>query len=152
MRKTTWGLLWLVLAVGVQPIRAQVVVAPQGAIDPGVQKFLDKWVTAWNAHDSDAILRLHAEDCVTVNRFGTLFPDKQATAKQMEFLQKKLFKDAQFPPPADTASAQPHSGHRRVAGVLAESILDAAASAAGKRHDRDLPAQARRFRLAGRTG
>jgi ketosteroid isomerase-like protein len=31
-------------------------------VDTGVQTFLADWVTAWNAHDANAVMRLHAED------------------------------------------------------------------------------------------
>ena len=68
------------------------------SVDGDVQEFLTAWDAAWNAHPADGILRLHAEDCVTVNRFGTLFVGKQAAAGQMERLQKEIFKDAHFPP------------------------------------------------------
>jgi len=67
--------------------------------DPaGVQPFLTAWVAAWNAHDADAILKLHADDCTTVNRTGTVFLDKAALKPQMEMLQNIHFKDVQWPP------------------------------------------------------
>jgi uncharacterized protein (TIGR02246 family) len=67
---------------------------------PGIPEFLQAWVTAWNAHDVDGILRLHAEDCVTVNRFGTFLVGKEATRRQIEMLHTdpNLFKNTHFPP------------------------------------------------------
>lgn len=63
----------------------------------GVKAFLTAWVKAWNAHDAEAILQLHAEDCATVNRVGLFFASREALRPQMEFLQSKVFKAAQFP-------------------------------------------------------
>ena len=67
---------------------------------PGIREFLKAWDTAWNAHNVEAIVRLHADDCVTVNRFGTLLVGKAATRKQMQMLHgdPEVFKNAHFPP------------------------------------------------------
>jgi len=46
------------------------------SVDGDVQEFLTAWDIAGNAYAVHGILRLHAVDCVTVNRFGTLFVDK----------------------------------------------------------------------------
>jgi uncharacterized protein (TIGR02246 family) len=78
---------------------AQQTATPTPVADPaGVQSFLTAWVAAWNAHDADAILRLHADDCTTVNRTGTVFLDKAELKPQMERLQNVHFKDVQWPP------------------------------------------------------
>ncbi|AEU37159.1 Cif family virulence factor [Granulicella mallensis] len=76
-----------------------VTLPPMGqSVDADVQEFLTAWDAAGNAHAADGILRLHAEDCVAVNRFGTSLVGKQATAGQMERLPKEIFKDAHLPP------------------------------------------------------
>jgi len=78
---------------------AQQMATPTQVADPaGVQSFLTAWVAAWNAHDADAILRLHADDCTSVNRIGSVFLDKAALKPQMEMLQGVHFKDVQWPP------------------------------------------------------
>ena len=63
------------------------------------EEFLVQWGAAWNAHDVDAIMRMHAEDCVTVNRFGTLARNKAATYVQMTHLHATVFKGMSFPTP-----------------------------------------------------
>jgi uncharacterized protein (TIGR02246 family) len=77
---------------------AQQTAAPAPVLAPGVQAWLSAWVDGWNAHDADAIMRSHAEDCVTVNQFGRLFIGKKATSIAMENLQKGFYKDAHTPP------------------------------------------------------
>jgi uncharacterized protein (TIGR02246 family) len=77
---------------------AQQMTTPAPVADPaGVQSFLTAWVAAWNAHDAKAILRLHAGDCTTVNRTGTVYLDKAALKPQMEMLQNVHFKGVQWP-------------------------------------------------------
>jgi uncharacterized protein (TIGR02246 family) len=72
---------------------------PTSVADPaGIQSFLTAWVAAWNAHDADAILRLHADDCATVNRVGRVLLDKAALKPHMEMLQNVHFKGVQWPP------------------------------------------------------
>jgi uncharacterized protein (TIGR02246 family) len=78
-------------------VSQQGVVAPPN-IEPSIQAWLTAWVAGWNAHDADAIMRLHAEDCVTVNQVGRLFIGKKATSIAMENLQKGIYKDAHLPP------------------------------------------------------
>lgn len=65
--------------------------------DAGIQKFLDAWATARNAHEVAGIMRLHADDCVAVNRFGKLLVGKEATRQQMEHLHREVFNNSQFP-------------------------------------------------------
>lgn len=99
MRLRTTSLTSLLLAMGCWGGWAQQAATPAPAGDPaGVQSFLTAWVAAWNAHDANAILRLHADDCTTVNRTGTVFLDKAELKPQMERLQNIHFKDVQWPP------------------------------------------------------
>jgi len=71
---------------------------PATADVAGVQSFFAAFDVAWKAHDPDAILRLHAADCTTVNRVARLFLDRNSLIIQMNTLQKVYFKDAQFLP------------------------------------------------------
>jgi uncharacterized protein (TIGR02246 family) len=88
----------LLFAIGSPLAIAQRTAAPAPVLDPGVQAWLTAWVAGWNTHDADAIMRLHAEDCVTVNQVGRLFIGKKATSIAMENLQKGLYKDAHSSP------------------------------------------------------
>jgi uncharacterized protein (TIGR02246 family) len=99
MRFRTLSFASFLLLGACWPGLAQQVATPAPPADPaGVQSFLTAWVAAWNAHDADAILKLHADDCATVNRTGTVFLDKAALKPQMEMLQNVHFKDVQWPP------------------------------------------------------
>jgi uncharacterized protein (TIGR02246 family) len=71
---------------------------PSEADDAGVQAFLTDWITAWNAHDADAIMRLHSDDCTTVNRVGLLFLDKNSLTPFMKLLQLHRASDAPVAP------------------------------------------------------
>jgi uncharacterized protein (TIGR02246 family) len=64
-----------------------------------VQRFLDKWDSAWADHDPQAIAALHAEDAVTVNRFGTIIFGRAGTETAMTILHKNggIFSQASFP-------------------------------------------------------
>jgi uncharacterized protein (TIGR02246 family) len=98
MNLRTLGFAVLLFAIGSPLAIAQQTVAPAPILDPGVQAWLTAWVVGWNAHDAAAIMRLHAEDCVTVNQVGRLFIGKKATSIQMDTLQKGFYKDAHSPP------------------------------------------------------
>lgn len=148
MKITTACLYCILLLAASQVSPAQGASTPQ-ATEVAIQAYLAAWDKAWNAHDIDGILRLHAEDCVTVNRFGTLFVGKQATAKHMERLQKQIFKDAHFPPIAPVESAFTYARPREHTSVMAKPILDAAASPANKRYDRIFSFATKRVRLVG---
>lgn len=63
------------------------------------QQFLDLWGKAWDSHDVDAIMRLHADDCVTVNRFGVVTRGKDPIRRAMTWLHNGPFKTARFAPP-----------------------------------------------------
>jgi ketosteroid isomerase-like protein len=63
------------------------------------QQFLDLWGKAWDNHDVDAIMRLHAEDCVTVNRFGVVTRGKDPTRRAVTWLHSGPFKNAHFGAP-----------------------------------------------------
>jgi hypothetical protein len=52
----------------------------------GAEEFLNAWMTAWNKRDSHALAALHTVDCVTVNRFGTLIPDRKSAEEALVFL------------------------------------------------------------------
>ncbi len=77
---------------------------PSLALSPGVrhgaEEFLKDWVNAWNRRDAHALAALHTEDCVTVNRYGTLIPDRKEAEIALGFLlgPKGPFGDTVFPP------------------------------------------------------
>ena len=97
LRSLLSGALVLLVILSLSPTTAPAQATPD--VDAGVQTFLQGWVAAWNAHDADAIMRLHAEDCATVNSLGLFFRDRKATAPDMQQAQR-LFKakDAHFLP------------------------------------------------------
>jgi len=66
----------------------------------GVQKFLSQWDQAWANHDAHALSLLVTEGIVTVNRFGTLIPGREALQKALAFLHGESgpFGHAKFPP------------------------------------------------------
>lgn len=63
------------------------------------QQFLDLWGKAWDAHDVDAIMRLHADDCVTVNRFGVVANGKDEIRRGVTWLHNGPFHTAHFSAP-----------------------------------------------------
>jgi uncharacterized protein (TIGR02246 family) len=88
----------LLFAIGGPLAFAQQTAVPALIVDPGVQAFLTAFVTALNAHDPEAFLRLQAEDCATVNRVGRFFRDRASLTPFIGKLIKQGFKDTQFPP------------------------------------------------------
>jgi uncharacterized protein (TIGR02246 family) len=98
MNLRAWGLVCLLAASTLQFANAQNATKGATIVDSSVQSYLTAFITAWNAHDVDAILSLHAEDCVTVNRIGRLFVSRESLRPHMEMLHKELFKDVSFPP------------------------------------------------------
>lgn len=74
------------------------VAEPSKVDDPGVQAFLIAWITAWNAPDADAMMRLHSDDCTTINRVGMLFLDKNSLTPFMKLLQSHRASDAPVAP------------------------------------------------------
>ncbi len=60
------------------------------------QQFLELWGKAWDAHDVDAIMKLHAEDCVAVNRFGVVANGKDEIRRTVAWLQNGPFHTAHF--------------------------------------------------------
>jgi uncharacterized protein (TIGR02246 family) len=99
MRLRTMGFAGLLLLGACGNGWAQQTATPTAVADPaGVQSFLTAWVAAWNDHDADAILRLHADDCTSVSRAGAVYLDKAALKPHMEMLQNVHFKDVQWPP------------------------------------------------------
>lgn len=63
------------------------------------QQFLELWGKAWEAHDVDAIMKLHADDCVSVNRFGVVASGKDEIRRTVAWLQNGPFRTAHFPAP-----------------------------------------------------
>ncbi len=55
-------------------------------VKEAVQDFLHQWVTAWNARDAHALADLHTADCVTINRYGTVIPDRNSAEAALSFL------------------------------------------------------------------
>jgi uncharacterized protein (TIGR02246 family) len=63
------------------------------------QQFLELWGKAWDAHDVDAIVRLHADDCVSVNRFGVAANGKDEIRRNVTWLNNGPFHTAHFGSP-----------------------------------------------------
>jgi uncharacterized protein (TIGR02246 family) len=60
-------------------------VPPQADVD-GARKFVSAWDTAWANHDAQALGSLHAENAITVNRFGTVVEGRAAIQQALAFL------------------------------------------------------------------
>ena len=63
------------------------------------QQFLELWGKAWDTHDVDAIMRLHADDCETVNRFGVAASGKDEVRRNVAWLHNGPFHSAHFASP-----------------------------------------------------
>lgn len=65
-----------------------------------VKLFLRKWDDAWAKHDAAAIVALHTDDAVTVNRFGTVVRRKSDLVNALGFLHgpQGPFHNSIFPP------------------------------------------------------
>ena len=63
------------------------------------QQFLELWGKAWDTHDVDAIMKLHADDCVTVNRFGVVASGKDDIRRGVTWLHNGPFHTAHFAAP-----------------------------------------------------
>jgi len=63
------------------------------------QQFLELWGKAWDTHDVDAIVRLHADDCVTVNRFGVVASGRDEIRRAAVWLHNGPFRNAHFTAP-----------------------------------------------------
>lgn len=63
------------------------------------QQFLELWGKAWDTHDVDEIVRLHADDCVTVNRFGEVVSGRDEIRRAVTWLHNGPFKTAHFSAP-----------------------------------------------------
>ena len=77
-----------------------------GIAEPGfgqtaasAQQFLELWGKAWDAHDVDGIMKLQADDCVTVNRFGVVANGKDEIRRGVTWLHNGPFHAAHFAPP-----------------------------------------------------
>ncbi len=73
------------------PVFAQTVSSPQ--------QFLELWGRSWDAHDVDGIMRLHADDCVEVNRFGVVASGKDEIRRTVTWLHNGPFRNAHFSAP-----------------------------------------------------
>ena len=92
MRKPSVVALVFALAMGMtMPSFGQVASSPQ--------QFLEMWGKAWDAHDVDAIMRLHSDDCVTVNRFGVAANGKDEVRRSVTWLHNGPFRAAHFANP-----------------------------------------------------
>lgn len=85
------GALTVMLAFCARPVTGQVVTSPQ--------QFLELWGRSWDTHDVDGILRLHAEDCVDVNRFGVVANGKDEIRRNVAWLHNGPFRNAHFAAP-----------------------------------------------------
>ena len=63
------------------------------------QQFLELWGKAWDTHDVDAIMKLHADDCVTVNRFGVIASGKDEIRRGVVWLHNGPFHNSHFAAP-----------------------------------------------------
>ena len=59
--------------------------AQQADVD-GARKFVSAWDEAWANHDAKALGSLHAENAITVNRFGTVVEGRAAIEQALAFL------------------------------------------------------------------
>lgn len=84
-----------VTALGGTPLLAVPIEVRQGA-----EGFLKDWVAAWNARNAHALASLHTEDCVTINRYGTIIPDRKEAEEALSFLlgPQGPFGNTIFPP------------------------------------------------------
>lgn len=63
------------------------------------QQFLELWGKTWDAHDVDGIMKLYADDCVTVNRFGVVANGKDEIRRATTWLHNGPFHTAHFAAP-----------------------------------------------------
>lgn len=63
------------------------------------QQFLDLWGKAWDAHDVEGIMRLYADDCITVSRFGVVANGKDEVRRNVTWLNNGPFHAAHFGAP-----------------------------------------------------
>jgi hypothetical protein len=94
-----WFIIAFLLCITIaHAATAQVTTAATQDSSSSVGPFLVAWVAAWNTHDTDALMRLDADDCVHINAGGRLFLDKKATSQHIKELLNGEHKDSQFPP------------------------------------------------------
>lgn len=63
------------------------------------QQFLESWGKAWDTHDIDAIMKLQADDCTMVNRFGVISNGKDEIRRAVTWLHNGPFHAAHFAAP-----------------------------------------------------
>lgn len=82
------------------------------ALSPNAQQaietFFQQWVTTWNNRDVKALVALHTEDAVTINRYGTLLEGRAEAEQALAFLRglHGPFADFVFPPMEIVAARQ----------------------------------------------
>ena len=69
-------------------------------VPEGINAFFEKWVGGWNARDAHALAKLHTDDAVTINRYGTLIEGRAESEKALGFLLGPTgpFGNVVFPP------------------------------------------------------
>ncbi len=87
------------VAVLVLALLSGVAVPSFGQVAGSPQQFLDQWGKAWDTHDVDAIMRLQADDCVSVSRFGVAANGKDEIRRSVTWLHNGPFHNAHFSTP-----------------------------------------------------
>jgi uncharacterized protein (TIGR02246 family) len=74
--------------------------SPANADVEGARKFVAAWDAAWAKHDAQALGALHAENAITVNRFGTVVDGRAAIQQALAFLHQNNgpFSHSSVPP------------------------------------------------------
>ena len=70
-----------------------------GQTGGAAQQFLELWGKAWDTHDIDGMMKLYADDCVTVNRFGVVANGKDEIRRATTWLHNGPFHTAHFAAP-----------------------------------------------------
>ncbi len=87
------------VGVFVLALVAGVTIPSSGQTAGSPQQFLELWGKAWDAHDVDAIMRLQADDCVSVSRFGVAANGKDEIRRSVTWLHNGPFHNAHFAAP-----------------------------------------------------
>jgi uncharacterized protein (TIGR02246 family) len=64
----------------------QICTALSSDTQKAAEAFLKQWVTAWNHRDAKALASLHADNAVTVNRYGMLIRGRADSEEALAFL------------------------------------------------------------------
>lgn len=87
------------LCVGLCVLQAGLTPRAFAEVASSPQQFLELWGKAWDAHDVDAIMKLYADDCVTVSRFGVVANGKDDIRRANTWLHNGPFHTAHFAAP-----------------------------------------------------